>query len=283
MTKFPISVVIPTLDEAANLTDALSSVSWADEVIVVDSHSTDGTPEIAERAGARVVPFSYVEGGPRKKNWALETIDFAHEWVLLLDADERITPELQAEIQQAVITAAHDGYCLDREFIFMDRQLRCFRPNWVLRVFKHRLGRFEDLGLGALAGTGDNEIHEHVELQGSVGLLENPLLHKDYRGLTQWLDRHNKYSTWEAHLYRKLKQEGPLGDLRSIRNLNPIKRKRLLRRIWVRLPFRPPIRFFVWYFARGGFRDGYPAFVFCILMAWYEFVIGLKLRELNNG
>ena len=99
--------------------------------------------------------------------------------------------------------------------------------------------------------------------------------------LTAWLDRHNRYATWEAHLYRKFRREpigvGPVGFLR----LDPFQRKRVLRRIWVRLPLRSPIRFFVWYVGRGGFLDGRPGFVFCALMSWYEFIIGAKLRELD--
>jgi hypothetical protein len=107
------------------------------------------------------------------------------------------------------------------------------------------------------------------------------LLHDDYRGLTAWLDRHNKYATWEAHLYRKLRNEpigvGPIGFFR----LGAFERKRVLRRIWVRLPLRPVIRFFVWYVLRRGFLDGRAGFVFCVLMSYYEFIIGAKLRELR--
>ena len=100
--------------------------------------------------------------------------------------------------------------------------------------------------------------------------------------LTAWLDRHNRYATWEAHLYRKFRREpigvGPVGFQR----LDPFQRKRVLRRIWVRLPLRSPIRFVVWYVARGGFLDGRPGFVFCVLMSYYEFIIGAKLRELGR-
>ena len=85
----------------------------------------------------------------------------------------------------------------------MGRRLHCFSPNWNLRLFRRGLGRIEDLGLADLEGTGDNEIHEHVEVNGKLGFLRTPLLHNDDRGLTAWLDRHNRYATWEAHLYRR--------------------------------------------------------------------------------
>jgi len=278
----PLTVIVAALDEELNLADALASVAWADEIVVVDSGSADATVEIAQRAGASVVPFAYPGYGPKKKNWALETLDLRNEWVFLLDADERVTDELAAEIEDAIKNGSAAGYYVDREFVFMGRSLRCFRPNWNLRLFRRDLGRFEDLGLFDLPGTGDNEVHEHVVVAGRVGYLRSALLHHDYRGLTEWLDRHNKYATWEAHLYRRFRKEpvgvGPVGFLR----LHAAARKRVLRRVWTRLPGRPLLRFAVWYVFRRGFLDGRPGFVFCVLMSYHEFIIGAKLRELRQ-
>jgi len=277
-----VTVVLPVLNEEENLPGALASVAWADQVVVVDSGSTDRTVELARDAGADVVRFNYPGHGPKKKNWALDHLRFRNEWVLLLDADERVIPQLRDEIEAAVRNSSADGYCIDRDFVFMGRSLRCFRPNWNLRLFKHRLGRFEDLGLTDLPGTGDNEIHEHVVLEGRLGFLDNALLHDDDRGLTAWLDRHNRYATWEAHLYHRFRHEpigvGPIGLLR----LDPFRRKRVLRRIWVRLPMRPVLRFLVWYVLRRGFLGGRPGFTFCALMAFYELTITTKMRELET-
>jgi glycosyltransferase involved in cell wall biosynthesis len=279
----PVTVVVFTLNEEKNLPDALASVRWADTVIVVDSHSTDRTADIAVAAGAKVVQFAYTGYGPKKMEWSLRNLPFEHEWVFLLDADERVTPDLRAEIAGAIEHGGADGYCVDREFHFLGREVRCFRPNWNLRLFKHRLGRFEDLGLNDLPGTGDIEVHEHVILSGRMGFLRHPLLHDDDRGLTPWLTRHNKYATWEAHLYRRFREEpigvGPLGFLR----LDPLRRKRVLRRVWVRLPCRPVARFLIWYVARRGFLDGAPGFFFCLLMAFYELTISAKLYELRSS
>lgn len=278
----PVSVILPVLNEELNLADALASVAWADEIVVVDSGSADATVEIARRKGARVVRFTYPGYGPKKKNWALETLDLRNEWVFLLDADERVTDELAIEITSAISDGSADGYYIDREFVFMGRSLRCFRPNWNLRLFRRDLGRFEDLGLFDLPSTGDNEIHEHVVVQGRVGYLRSTLLHDDYRGLTEWLDRHNVYATWEAHLYRRFREErigvGPIGFVR----LRAAARKRVLRRVWTRLPGRPLLRFVVWYVFRRGFLDGRAGFVFCVLMSYYEFITGAKLRELRE-
>jgi hypothetical protein len=140
----------------------------------------------------------------------------------------------------------------------------------------------EDLGLSRLEGTGDNEIHEHVVVDGVTEYLGAPLLHDDYRGLTAWIARHNKYSTWEAHLYLKLRAE-PIGvGVREFVRLDPFRRKRILRRVWARVPGRPILRFFAWYVARRGFLDGRAGFVFCVLMSYYEFTVGLKIRELES-
>ncbi len=279
----PVTVILPVLNEELNLPAALASVAWADEVVVVDSGSTDRTAEHATEAGATVVTFCYEGKGPRKKAWALANLEPRNPWVLLLDADERVPEALREEIAERIKRDDRDGWYVDREFIFMGRRLRCFSPNWNLRLFRRGLGRIEDLGLANLEGTGDNEIHEHVEVDGELGFLRTPLLHKDDRGLTEWLDRHNRYATWEAHLYRRLRSEpigvGPVGFLR----LDPFRRKRVLRRVWVRLPFRPLVRFFVWYVLRRGFLDGRAGFTFCVLMAHYEFIIGAKMRELERG
>jgi glycosyltransferase involved in cell wall biosynthesis len=281
--QLPVTVVLPVLNEELNLPAALASVAWADEVFVVDSGSTDNTVECAAEAGATVVTFRYDRKGPRKKAWALANLEPRNPWVFLLDADERVPQALMAEIAEAIDRDDRDGWYVDREFIFMGRRLRCFSPNWNLRLFRRGLGRIEDLGLANLEGTGDNEIHEHVEVDGRLGFLRQPLLHDDDRGLTAWLDRHNRYATWEAHLYRRLRSEpigvGPIGFLR----LDPFRRKRVLRRVWVRTPFRPITRFVVWYVLRRGFLDGRAGFTFCVLMAQYEFTIGAKLRELERG
>jgi len=282
VSRLPVTVILPVKDEEENIAAALASVAWADQVIVVDSGSSDRTPELALGAGAEVVQFHHVPGGPKKKAWALANLAPRNEWLLLLDADERVPEGLRSEIEKAVARGNVNGYYVDREFVFMGRKLRCFNPNWNMRLFRTGHGRMEDLELHDVPGTGDNEIHEHVTVDGSTGFLTTPLRHDDYRGLTAWLARHNRYATWEAHLYRKFRHEpigvGPVEFLR----LDAFQRKRVLRRIWVRLPLRSPIRFFVWYVGRGGFLDGRPGFVFCALMSWYEFIIGAKLRELGR-
>jgi glycosyltransferase involved in cell wall biosynthesis len=278
--SLPATAVLPVLNEEQNLPEALQSVRWASEIFVVDSGSTDNTVAIAEAHGAKVVQFRYQRGGPKKKAWSLRNLPFSNEWALYLDGDERIPKELEAEIRAIVTAPTHDGYYLDREFIFRGKELRSYRPDWNLRLFRHSLAAVEDLGLHHLDGTGDNEIHEHFILDGTTGFLEHPLLHDDYRGIGPWIERHNKYATWEAHLYRRLRSEPVSFALSSVRD--PTSRNRLIRRVWVRLPGRPLVRFLVWYLGKRAILDGWTGFQYAFLMAWYEFVISVKVRELEQ-
>jgi glycosyltransferase involved in cell wall biosynthesis len=280
LEKLPVSAVLPVLNEEKNLPAALKSVAWASEVFVVDSGSTDTTQTIAEEHGATVVQFRYDRTGPKKKAWSLRNLPFSTEWALYLDGDERIPESLQEEIRKTLQAPEFDGYYFDREFIFRGRELRSYRPDWNLRLFRHTLVSVEDLGLHQLEGTGDNEIHEHFIVDGTTGFLSQPLLHNDYRGIGPWVDRHNKYATWEAHLYRKLRTEPLSFAVSALRN--PISRNRLIRRVWVRIPGRPLARFLVWYFGKRAILDGSRGLQFSFLMAWYELVISVKLKELEQ-
>jgi glycosyltransferase involved in cell wall biosynthesis len=276
----PISVLIPARNESLNLRHAIESVAWADDVWVVDSGSHDDTAQLGTTLGAKVVQFEYSGVGPKKKNWALENLEFKHEWVLILDADERVTPELRSEIGASVGSAEINGYYLDREYVFMGRVLRCKRPDWNLRLFRRALGRYERLGTN-VRNTGDNEVHEHVLLDGRVGYLRARLRHDDRRPLRAWLDNHNRYSDWEAEVYAELRNEAV--HFRDLLGRHPVWRKRSLRRIWVRLPMRPLLRFFIFYVVRGGILDGRPGFAYSVLMGYYEFLISLKIRERRQG
>lgn len=278
--RAPISVLIPAKNEAANLAACLASVAFCDEVVVVDSGSTDGSREIAERAGARVVDFRWNGEFPKKKNWALANIAWKHEWVFIIDADERATPELEAAMRSVVSSAKppHAGYYVNRRFWFLDGWLNhCgYYPSWNLRFFRHRLGRYERAA-GSDTGSGDNEVHEHVELQGSAGYLAGEMEHYAFPDVATWVEKHNRYSNWEAQQQLAAETaELPAG-------LDPaLARKRRLRRLAWRLPFRPTLRFLYHYVWRAGFLDGYRGFVFCRLMAWYEFLSAAKAAELRR-
>jgi glycosyltransferase involved in cell wall biosynthesis len=268
-----VSVLVPTLDEELNLPECLCSVEWADEVFVVDSFSRDRTVEIARSRGVQVVQNTF-ESYSRQKNWALETLPFRNEWVLILDADERVTPELRCEIDATLQNTEHAGFYVNRRFIFLGTWIRHagWYPSWNLRLFRHRLGRYDD-----------REVHEHVMLDGPVGYLRNDLLHLDRRGLEAFVARHNRYSTLEAAARFKAERDAPDRARLPLSLLaSPVQRKRLLReRIWPRVPAKPLALFVYMYLVRRGFLDGRAGLALCVFHAFQEFMVGLKLAELR--
>ena len=173
-----VSVIAPIRNEAENLPRCLASIAWADEIFVVDSQSSDGSQGIAQKHGAHVVQFDFNGTWPKKKNWALENLPFRNDWVFVLDADEVLPREAEAEFRRAIANAgATVGYWINRRFMFMGRWLRhAYYPNWNLRLFRHSLGRYEKLTEVATA-SGDNEVHEHVVVQGLTGRLRCEMDH----------------------------------------------------------------------------------------------------------
>ena len=281
--RTPISILIPTKNEAGNLPACLASCAFCDDVVVVDSSSTDGTQSVATRAGARVVDFRWDGRFPKKKNWALANVDFKNDWVFILDADERITPELAAEMTTLAASGGADrpvGYYVNRRFWFLDGWLNhCgYYPSWNLRFFRHRLGRYEKPAGEGDTGSGDNEIHEHVQLEGAAGYLRGEMEHYAFPDITTWVEKHNRYSNWEAR-----QQLAGAGAPSELAGLDPgLARKRRLRRLGWALPFRPTLRFLYHYFWRAGLLDGYRGYIFCRLMAHYEFLSAAKAAELRR-
>jgi glycosyltransferase involved in cell wall biosynthesis len=283
--KIPISVLIPAKNEEANLPACLESVNRADEVFVVDSQSSDRSAEIAKNYGAKVVQFQFNGRWPKKKNWSLENLPFRNQWVLIVDCDERIPPELWDEIAVAIQNPNYDGYYLNRKVFFLGKWIRYGGkyPDWNLRLFKHKKGRYENLNTEEIRNTGDNEVHEHVILEGCVGYLKNDMLHIDFRDIYHWLERHNRYSNWEARVYLNLltgkDDSGTIGA-----NLfgDAVQRKRFLKKLWVRLPFKPTLRFILFYIIRLGFLDGKAGYIYGRLLSQYEYQIGVKFYELRQ-
>lgn len=282
--RAPISVLIPVRNEAANLPACLASVAFCDDVVVVDSGSTDATRALAEAAGARVVDFRWDGAFPKKKNWALANVAWKHEWVFIIDADERATPELAREmtgIAAGPTGAPHAGYYVNRRFWFLDGWLNhCgYYPSWNLRFFRHRLGRYEKVAATGDTGSGDNEVHEHVLLDGTSGYLRGEMEHYAFPDIATWVEKHNRYSNWEARLQVEARAAsgGPTSAIDA-----GLARKRRLRQLAWRLPFRPTLRFLYHYVWRAGFLDGYRGFVFCRLMGWYEFLNAAKAAELRR-
>ena len=281
----PVSVLIPAKNEELNLPACLESVAPADEIFVVDSQSSDRTIEIAQNYGVNLVQFHFNGRWPKKKNWSLDNLPFRNDWVLIVDCDERIPPELWAEIDQRIQDPRYNGYYLNRKVFFLGKWIRFGGkyPDWNLRLFKHRHGRYENLNTEAIRNTGDNEVHEHVILTGEVGYLQEDMLHIDFRDIYEWLARHNRYSNWEAKVYYNLLHgQGDQGTIGANLFGDAVQRKRFLKKVWVRLPMRPLLRFILFYVLRLGFLDGRAGYIYGRLLSQYEYHISIKLYELRR-
>jgi glycosyltransferase involved in cell wall biosynthesis len=221
---------------------------------------------------------------PRKKNWALENIRWQHDWVLIIDADERITPELEREIRQAIRRTDVDGFYLNRRFWFLGGWIRhCgYFPSWNLRLFRHRQGRYEQVEIDDDIASGDNEVHEHVLLNGRAEFLSAAMEHYAFPDIATFIEKHNRYSTWEAAASANLHQQSGGRTLGATPFGTAAERKRWLKRLAAKAPFRPIWRFLYHYLWKQGFRDGHRGWVLCRLLAWYERMIVLKERELKD-
>lgn len=275
----PLSAIVPIRNEAKNLPRCLASIGWADEIFVVDSQSSDGSQRIAEEHGARVVQFEFNGAWPKKKNWALEHLPFRNQWVFILDADEVFPNEAEAEFRAAIANAgAIAGYWINRRFMFMGRWLRhAYYPNWNLRLFRHSLGRYEKL-IEIATESGDNEVHEHVVVQGPTGRLRCEIDHYAFPSVEVFVEKHNRYSNWEARVAVAEESARERTELQSAR----VAQRRRLKRWARRLPFRPWLRFLYVYIWQRGFLDGREGYYFARLHGFYEFLSVAKTYELKR-
>jgi len=239
----PLCVTIVTRNEEARIAACLQSVAWAQQIVVVDAESTDRTVEIARTFGAQVFRRQWA-GFADQKNFALAQA--VQPWVLSLDADEQVMPELRAEILAVVRDdGPHDGYYIPRKNIFLGRWIRhgAWFPDHQLRLFRRGVGAFRPVN-----------VHESVEVRGSRGYLRAPLLHRSYRDIDDFVQRSNRYSTLAA------------ADI--------VRHKR--RVFWVDLLLRPPGRFISMYILRRGFLDGRHGFLLAALYSYSVFLRAAK-------
>lgn len=272
--KAPLSVLIPTKNEERNLEECIASVAWADEIIVYDSHSTDDTIAIAEKAGAKIVKRVF-DTFAVHKNWALDNVEFRNPWVLLLDADERVTDLLAEEIKQAVKTQDGPvGYHIARKTVFCGTWMRHsgVYPDYNLRLIQAGHGRYED-----------RIVHEHMIVDGPAGYLKDHLLHDDDKGIERFFDRHNHYTSLEAVeiMRERLKSGGEkLGG--NFFERGPQRRRALKNFAQRYLPFRPMFLFFYMYILKAGFLDGRMGLRYCLLKMFFEYQIVLKVKEMRD-
>lgn len=273
----PVSVIVPVRNEAHNLRRCLESLRGAGEVYVVDSQSSDGTAEIAREFGAQVIQFRYQGGWPKKRQWALDTLPLSHEWVLLLDADEAITPELAAEMRAAMQDAEVDGYQVGLEMFFLGKRLRHSGATFYkLSLFRRGKGKFECRAQGQDKSMCDMEVHEHVMVAGKTGTLKEKIVHYNVESLARYIQKHNEYSNWEALVWR---EGGGDDELQPAFFGTQAQRRRWLRKKFLRLPGSPFFFFFYKYILRMGFLDGVPGLIYCGFQGIQFFHIKAKIYE----
>lgn len=282
--SLPITVLIAAKNEEANLARCLAALGPAARLLLLDSHSTDRSAQIARHHGCEVVQFDYRGGYPKKRQWALETLEIATDWVLLLDADEVVPDALWCELKEAIGRAdAPDAFLITKGFHFLGRRFRFggFSHSAVL-LFRRGKARFEEL-LPDPANAQDMEVHERLVVDGNVGRLRTPLIHQDFKGLQAYLDRHNYYSTWEARLRSRYLREGSYGQSTIRPRLfgNTQERRRLLKLIAVRVPGEPFWWFLYHYVFRLGFLEGRPGLIASHIRASYIAQTRAKCFELN--
>ena len=278
--KLPVSVIIPVRDEAKNLPRCLQALRDVGEVYVIDSQSTDETVEIARSHGAQVVQFHYQGGWPKKRQWAMNTLPIAHDWILLLDADEVLTPELSEEIRAAIQNPAIAGYSILLRTCFLGRVLRHGDVGlWKLSLFRRGKGQYECRLKDQDASMADMEVHEHVVVEGATASLRNPLIHHNVESLSRYIRKHDEYSNWESHV---LLERGEDKELPPSLLGTQAQRRRWLKRKLFALPGSPVLLFLYRYVLRFGFLDGAPGLIYCGFQAVQMFHTKAKIYEMKS-
>jgi hypothetical protein len=267
-----VSVLILTLNEEANIAACLDSVAWSDDIVILDSFSSDGTESIATAYGARFLQRVF-DNYASQRGFGLNAIVYKYPWVLMLDADERVTPELAAEIRTLMAEDSGDVvmYRFRRKDYFFGRWIRRSSgyPTWFGRLVRWGRVRVE------------REVNEEYIADGKVGLLQEHVIHYPFnKGMAYWIDKHNHYSSMEAQIKidPELAKRLRWMDLLST---DPAQRRIALKAIIYSVPARPVFVFVLLYLARGGILDGKAGLVFCLLRASYEFMIDCKVLELQ--
>lgn len=268
------SIYILTYNEEIDIAACIESALLSDDIVVVDSFSTDRTVEIAQGYPVRVLQHAFETHG-KQRTWMLQSIETKYEWVYILEADERMTPELFAECLQAMQTEEISGFYVAEQVIFMDKWIRYSTqyPRYQMRLFRKNQVWFTDYG------------HTEREVcEGKTGFLKETYPHyTNSKGLNRWIEKHNRYSSDEAAETLRQLEKGSVSWRELIFGRSEVERRRALKDLSLRLPFRPLLRFIYMYFFLLGILDGKAGFAWCTLQAFYEYLILLKVWELKNA
>jgi glycosyltransferase involved in cell wall biosynthesis len=267
------SIYILTYNEELDIAPCIESAMLSDDIIVVDSCSSDRTVEIANRYPVRVIQHAFESHG-KQRTWMLENIPPKYEWVYILEADERMTPELFAECGQVMKNPEYIGYYVAERVMFMNHWIRHSTqyPRYQMRLFRHGKVWFTDYG------------HTEREVcDGSTSFLKETYPHyTSGKGLSRWIDKHNRYSTDEARETLNQLEKGNVDWGALFFGKSEVERRRALKDLSLRMPARPIVRFLYMYFILGGFLDGHAGFAWCTLQAFYEYLILLKAWEMKH-
>ena len=276
----PVSVIVAARNEARNLPRCLQALQEFAEVYVIDSQSTDATPEIARSFGAKVIQFHYQGGWPKKRQWAMETLPLAFDWILLLDADEALTPALVNEIRHAVQNRDISGYYISLQLQFLGRTLRHGDATfWKLSLFRRGKGRYECRLKDQDSSMADMEVHEHVVVDGPTAKLRNPIIHHNVESLSRYIQKHDEYSNWEARVL--LQSEESSRELPPALFGTQAQRRRWLKKHLYGLAGSPVLLFLYRYLFRLGFLDGTPGLIYCGFQAVQMFHTKAKIYEVK--
>jgi glycosyltransferase involved in cell wall biosynthesis len=275
-----LTVLIPTRNEEKNLPHCLSPiVDWAKKVIIIDSNSTDRTIEIATHLGIEIIKFGYKGGWPKKRQFVLETYQFNTEWVLLLDADEILLENTKKEIEDAIKTSDFDGYYLWFCLEFMGKMLLRSDPGFrKLSLFRVGKGNFEKRLTNQDNSMGDMEVHEHVIVNGNVGELKSPVLHRNFNNISRFIIKHDEYSNYES----KIHTQGLQTDIKERFWGRTEERRRYIKKRLIRNPIAPLVYFLYLYVVKGGFLEGYPGFYYILYQCIYLYFVNSKIYEIEH-
>ena len=271
-----LTIAIPVKNDADALDKCLNAIGsdFAKEVIVLDSDSTDNTPEIVSKHQASLVSFNWDGKYPKKRNWFLINHRPTTEWVLFLDADEIITQDFKEAVRKSLSDPKKFvGFWLTYSIYFMGKPLKGGYPLNKLALFKTDSGLYEKIEENNWSNL-DMEIHEHPILNGSIGLIKTKIDHCDYRSIQHYINKHNEYSKWEAQRF--------LSDFSNPNKLASFTWKQKIKYKLVQTPFIGIIYFCGTYFLMGGFLDGMRGFIFSILKMSYFFQVYINITELKD-
>lgn len=280
--SLPVSVIVPARNEASNLPRCLESLRGVGEVYVIDSQSSDDTAEIARSFGATVVQFHYAGGWPKKRQWAIDTLPLAFDWIFLIDADEALTPELAAEMRLAIQDSRVDGYYIALQMFFLGRVLRHGGAGFYkLSLFRRGKGRFECRLNNQDLSMADMEVHEHVIVEGKSTRLKHFLLHHNVESISRYIQKHDEYSNWDARVW--LEGDRNSAELPPSLFGSQAQRRRWLRKRLFAFPGSSLLLFIYRYFFLLGFLDGVPGLIYCGFQGTQFLHIKAKIYELRGG